>query len=387
MRLIVSLTIPNSSEIQALYVRIFSKLESTFSNHVVREYSRSVDAMRLVALLGNKEIAQGCYSLFHVVLSSSFDEGEIWAAARLAGHGAYKWDQYLPWVNNPDDALKFLLYHFAIQAEGGDDVAMQPIEDMLRAIAYASNDKTLEGFKKFDFTDKVFVGGIRKAVGKDRPFQTRKATLFLLPMVQDKWFDDSLEDVMSDEEKNEFSRDWGSIVDGIQHVLDVKKAACATFYAMLNSKRWRSHIAKDKFKLIVYFAEIPDNSKHFMACKKNASVFPWLLSRVEEAGSGGAEATNMWKMWLAILWSDYASLSKEVKNQVLEVTKVVTSKAKPDITFVSGILAMEKENYRVKLGGYAALSLEDEAERLRARVEDINESIERFEELVGKKAM
>ena len=292
----------------------------------------------------------------------------------------------LPWVNDPDDVLKSLLHHFAIQAEGEDDVATQPIEDMLRAVAYASNEQALEGLKKFDLADKVFVGGIRKALGNDRPFQTRKATLFLLQILQDKWFDDSLEDVMSDREKDEFSEGWGSTVDGIQHTPDVKKAVCATFFAVLNSKRWMSRIAKDKFKLMLYFSDVPDNSKHFIACKKNASVFPWLLSRANEAGSGGTEETNLWKLWLAILWSDYASLLKEVKDQVLEVTKVVTSKARHDVTFVSGIMAMEKEKYRTKLGGYTTLSLEDDAERLRARVEDMNENIERFEEAVGKKA-
>ena len=379
------LTISDSSENEVLCVRIFSKLESTFNNHVVREYSRSVDAMRLIAPLKNSAIAQGSYSLFHAVLSSSFEEEEIWVAARLAGHGAYKWDHFLPWVNDPNDAMKSLLHHFAIQAEGRDDVATQPIEDMLRAIAYASNEQALEGLKKFDLADKVFFGGVRKALGGDRPFQTRKATLFLLKIVQDKWFDDSLEDVISDEEKDEFSKNWGSAVDGIEHNVDVKKATCGTFFAMLNSKRWRPHILKNKFKLMEHFADIPDDSKYFIACKKNASVLAWLRSRADEAGSGGTEETKYWKLWLAILWSDYASLPKDVKDQVLDVTKVVISKARHDVSFISGIMAMEKGKYQTKLGAHAALSLEDEAERLRARVDDMDESIERFEEVVGKK--
>jgi len=342
--------------------------------------------MRLIAPLKTQAISQGCYSLFHAVLSSSFEKEEMWVAARLAGHGAYKWDHFLPWVNDPSDVMKSLLYHFAIQAKGGDDVATQPIEDMLRAISYASNEQALEGLKKFDLADKVFFGGVQRALGKDRPFQTRKAALFLLPIIQGRWFDDTLEDVISDEEKDEFSRNWGSTVDGIEHTVDVKKAACATFFAMLNSERWRSRVVEDKFKLMEYFADIPDDTKHFIACKKNASVLPWLRSRAEKAGSGGTEEIKYWKLWLAILWSDYASLPKDVKDQVLEVTKVVISKARHDVTFISGIMAMEKGKYQTKLGGHAALSLEDEAERLRARVEDMNESIERFEEVVGKKA-
>jgi len=382
----VFLTVFDSSENGVLDVRIFSKLESTFNNHAIWEYARSVDAMRLITALRNDTVAQSCYSLFHVVLSSSFEKEDMWAAARLASHGAFKWDRYLPWVNDPDDAMKFLLYHFAIQTKGEDDIATQPIEDMLRAVAYAKNKATLEGLEKFDHTDKLFVGGVRKAFEGDRPFQTRKAALFFVPVIQDKWFGDSLEEAMSDEEKDEFCKNWGSAVDGIEHTMDVKGAICTTFFAMLNSKKWRSHIVKGKFKLMEYFADLPDDSKHFTECKKNASLLPWLRSRAAEAGDRGTEETKLWKLWLAILWSDYSSLPKGVRNQVLEVTKGVISKARHDVSFISRIVTTEKERHQTKLGGHAALSLDDEAERLRARVEGINEGIEKFEEAVGKKA-
>lgn len=340
--------------------------------------------MRLIAPLGNETVAESSYNLFHVILSSSFEKEEIWAAARLAVHGAYKWDTYLPWLNDPDDVIKFLAYHFAIQAKGGDDVATQPIEDALRAVAYGSNETTLEGLKKFDQTDKLFVDGIRKAFEEDRSFQTRKAVLFLMPIIQDKWFDDSSEDVIPDEEKDEFCRNWGSTVDGIEHSVDVKKASCTTFFAMLNSKKWRSHIAKDKLKLMEYFIGLPDDTRYFTACKKDVSILPWLRSRADEAGEG-TEETKLWKLWLAILWSDYANLSKEVRDQILEVTKVVVSKVRPDVSFISRIMAGEKERHQAKLDEHEAWSLGDEAEKLRTKVEDISEGIEVFAEVVGKK--
>ena len=379
------LIIFDSSESEALYPRIFSKLESTFNNHVVREYARSIDAIRLIAPFGNDAIADHCYSLFRVILSSSFSKEEVQAAARLAIHGAYNWDSFLPWVDDPDDIIKFLSYHFAIQAKGEDDVARQPIEDVLRAVAYSSNETTLEGLEKFDYTDRLFVCGIRKAFEDDRPFETRKAALFLMSTILDKWFDDSLEDVMSDEEKGEFCKNWGSAVDGIEHFTDVKKATCATYFAMLNSEKWRSHIVKDKLKLMEYFADLPSDSKSFVACKNNVSILPWLRSGVEGAGEEGTEENKLWKLWLAILWSDYANLSKAVRDQVLGVTKDAISKARHDVGFISGVMAAEKERYQAELNAHDAWSLGDEAERLRTRVEDINEGIENFEEAVGKK--
>jgi len=343
--------------------------------------------MRLIAPLGNETIAQGCYSLFHVILSSSFEKEKIWEAARFAIHGAYSWDTYLPWIEDPDDIIKFLAHHFAIQAEGEDGVAAQPIEDVLRAVAYSSNETTLEGLKKFDYTNKLFVSGIRKALEEDRSFETRKATLFLMPIIQDKWFDDSLEDIMSEEERGEFCKNWGSAVDGIEHTADVKKATCETFFAMLNSKKWRSHIVKDKLKLMEYFADLPDTSKSLTACKKNASVLPWLRPvRTEEAGEEGSEETKLWKLWVAILWSDYANLSKDVRDQVLELTMGVISKARHDVGFISRIMAAEKERHQTKLDEHEVCSLEDEAERLRTKVEEMNEGIEKFEDVIGKKA-
>ena len=373
-----------SSETDTLYIRIFSKLESTFTNHAVQEYARSLDTMKLIAPLEADAVAQHSYGLFRIILSSSFEEEEIWTAARLAMHGAYKWDKFLPWVEDPGDVIKFLAHHFAIQAKGEDDVAKQPIEDALRAIAYASNETTSEGLKKLNRTDKIFLNGIRRAFKDDRSFQTRKAGIFAMPIIQDKWFDDSLEDAMSDEEKDEFCKNWGSAVDGIEHTTDVKKASCSTLFAMLNSERWRSHIMKDKLKLVEYFADLPDNSKYFNACKRNASILPWLRSRAEDAGQEGTEKTKLWKLWLAILWSDYVSLPQEVKDQVLEVTKA-TSKARGDVNYISRIMVAEKERYLAKLYEHVVWCLEDEAEMLRTRVEGLDESIENFEEVIGKK--
>jgi hypothetical protein len=226
----VFLIIFDSSESKALYTRIFDKLQSTFTKHVTQEYARSVDALKLITPLQNNPVAVISYALFRVILSSPFEKEELWAAARLAINGAYKWDKFLPWVEDPDDIIKCLVHHFAIQAKGEDDIARRPIENALRAIAYSSNQKALEGLKKFDFTDKLFVDGVRRALEEDRWFQTRKAAIFFVPIIQDKWFDDSLEDVISDEAKDAFCKNWGSAINVIQHTGDVKKATCSTFF-------------------------------------------------------------------------------------------------------------------------------------------------------------
>lgn len=346
--------------------------------------------MRLIAPVEDNTVCQSSYSLFRTILASSLDKEDIWKASRLAVHGAYKWDRFLPWVQDPDDLLKFLAHHFSIQAKGEDEVAGEPIQDTLRALAYASGEVTIEALKKFDPTDKPFVEGIRKAFENDRPFQTRKAALFLMPIIQDRWLDDSLEqDVIPDDQKTEFCKNWASAVDGIEHTYDVKKATGSTLFAMMNSSRWRSYITEDKWRLMEWFTLLPEESKPFNACKKNPEILPWLQSKAENPtegeGKNSAKANQgLMKLWLAILWSDYVNLPEAVRDQVLEMTKVVISKVRHDVKFITVVMEAEKERYQTELKDYPLWSIEDKATSLRTRVDSLSSSMEKFLETVGE---
>lgn len=385
------MTILRSSETEALLGKIYSKLESTFKGHVVQEFDRSCDAMRLIAPVEDNTVCQSSYSLFRVILASPFNKEDIWKASRSAVHGAYKWDRFLPWVQDPNDLLKFLAYHFLIQTQGEDEVSKEPIQDTIRALAYASGEVTIEAFKKFDPTEKSFVEGIRKAFDSDRPFQTRKAALFLIPIIQDKWFDDSLEqDVVSDDQRTEFCKNWASAVDGIEHTYDVKKATISTLFSMMNSNKWRPHIAEDKLKLMEWFTVLPEDSKPFNACKKNPEILPWLKSRAENPTEGEGKNSarvnqSLMKLWLAILWLDYVGLPEAVKDQVLEVTKVVISKVRHDVNFITVVMEAEKERYQAELKEFPLWSIDDKATVLRARVDNLNSNMETFLEAVGEK--
>jgi len=346
--------------------------------------------MRLIAPVEDNTVCQSSYSLFRVILASSFDKEDIWKASRFAVHGAYKWDRFLPWVQDPNDLLKFLAHHFTIQAKGENEVSAEPIQDTLRALAYASGEVTIEALKKFDPTDKPFVDGIRKTFENDRPFQTRKAVLFLMPIIQDRWFDDSLEeDVISDGQKTDFCKNWASAVDGIEHTYDVKKATSSTLFAMMNSRKWRSHIAEDKWKLMEWFTVLPEESKPFNACKKNPEILPWLKSKAEDPTEGEGKDSSkanqgLMKLWLAILWLDYVNLPEAVRDQVLETTKVVISKVRHDVNFIRVVMEAEKERYQMELKDYPLWSIDDKATMLRTRVDTLNGSMEKFLEVIGE---
>ena len=81
--------------------------------------------MELIAPLSENEIAIRSYGLFHVVmqapLTESCTETKKWQAACFTMHGAYKWDKFLPWVEDPQDILAFLDYHFQLATQGGEN--------------------------------------------------------------------------------------------------------------------------------------------------------------------------------------------------------------------------------------------------------------------------
>jgi len=149
------------------------------------EIDRALQAMELLAPFPNNEIAQKSHGLFRVIMdapvSIAFTTKKKWTAARLTMDGAYNWDKFLPWVGNPSHILAFLNHHFDLITKGDGNWEI-PIQNCLRALAYASGADTVEALTKFDPTKPLFVRGICYAYQDDRPFQLRKAALFLLPL-------------------------------------------------------------------------------------------------------------------------------------------------------------------------------------------------------------
>jgi len=74
-------------------------------------------------------------------------------------HGAYNRDRFLPWVEDPQDIIVFLDHHFDLATQGGKNQD-EPIQNALRALAYASNSFTIEALKLFDPAEPSFLRGI-----------------------------------------------------------------------------------------------------------------------------------------------------------------------------------------------------------------------------------
>ena len=344
--------------------RIYKQLATTFRDidSTTDQIDRALEALRLIAPLSENEIATKSYHLFHVVMqapvSEAYSEEKKWEASRFALHGAYKWDKVLPWVDDPQDILTFLNYHFELAAKGeNQDV---PIQNALRALAYASSSVTTEALKNFDPTQPSFVLGTCHVFKREKPVRLRKAALFLLPLIGDKWFN-TRDPIMKPDEMKELCEDWASAVDNVGPAT-VQRAALTVLFGMMNSRHWRPHIVKDKWKLLEYFVSVPHDSEPLRRCLENTE----LISAISEVGSRDAAV-----LWPTILWVKYKELSPEVRKQLEQATKAAP---RSDVDMYLGAIDSQWTDAEDALTKYTTWSTDPEALVLRAKIDNLREA-------------
>ena len=362
----------SSRELKPQIDRIYESLTAILQRPEATddEIDRALQAMELVTPFLDNQIAQKSYELFHVIMdtpiSLAFTTEKKWAAARIMMDGAYNWDKFLPWVEDPSHMLAFLTHHFELIATRDENWEV-PIQNALRALAYASNQTTIDALSKFDPTQPLFVRGIHYACENARPFQLRKAVLFFLPLVNDKWFN-APEPFMSADETRKFCTDWFSNIDGIEHTYDVQRAILAVLLSMINSPSWRPHIDPKKWKLLEYFTSVPDDSQPLRRCLDN----PDLMDAIRDVDSPLAMV-----LWLAILWMKYTELIPVVKEQLEAATKeVVQGSRKTDLDMYLSVMDVESKKAEEKLKEYNTWSTDPAAIGLRKKIDCLKQAKE-----------
>jgi len=350
--------------------RIYEKLTETFSNPTptTEEIDCALEAMKLIAPLSENEIAQKSYQLFHVVMqapaSLAYSQEKKWDASRLTMYGAYKWDKFLPWVEEPRDILVFLDHHFDLATRGGQNHD-EPIQNALRALAYASSSTTTEALKLFNPTEPSFVRGICYVFQDDKPFQLRKAALFFLPLIADRWFN-TPHPIMEPDQMRSLCVDWASAVDGIEHTYDVQRATLAVLFGMINSSHWRPHIVVEKWKLLEYFTSVPDDSQPLRRCIDN----PELMEAIKNVDNPAAMV-----LWLAILWLKHKELIPEVREQLETVTKeVAQGRRRTDLDMYLSVMDSELRKAEDALTQYNTWSTDPAAIALRTKIDNLQQA-------------
>ena len=298
------------SELRSQINRIYAGLVGTFNDttSTTPKIDHALEAMRFIAPFSETDIVRNSHDLFHAIMrgtvSHAYSKENKWEASHLALHGAYKWDEVLPRVEDPNDILAFLSHHFEL-AEKGEDHD-EPIQDALRALASAPRPETIEALQNFDPTQPSFVRGIRFAFQDIRSREVREAALLFLPLIADNWFN-TPDPIMTPDEMKILCVDWASAVDRVgPSTPAVQKAALSVLLDVMNSPHWRPHIVPEKWKLLEYFTSaVPDDSPALKRCLDNMELVK------EISNMGNPEAVTLWS---TILWLNYGELVLEVRE-------------------------------------------------------------------------
>jgi len=324
--------------------------------------------MELIAPLSKNEIPGKSYELFHVVMrtpvSLAFSQEKKWAASRLAMHGAYKWDKVLPWVDDPQDILLFLDHHFDL-ATRGDQNQDVSIQNALRALAYASGSPvTIEALERFDPTEPSFVRGICYIYQDEKPRELRKAALFFLQLIGDRWFNTDYP-IMEPDQMRSLCVNWASAVDVMENTYDFQKANLTVLLGMINSPHWRPHIVTEKWRLLEYFDSLPDDSPPLRRCIDN-------LELMEEIKlTGNPIAMTLWPM---ILWLKHKELVPEVREQLETATKEAARDGGMDLDMYLSVMDTELRKFEDALDRHEPWSTDPAAIALRKKIGNLRQT-------------
>ena len=326
--------------------------DDTTKVHAHTTKVHALEAMRLITPLSRTGVATKNYHLFQTVMNSlifSTHIDEKWEASRLALHSALKGDEPLSPVDNPQGILTFLNHHFRLALQGNNQD--QPIQNALRALAYTSNPANIDAPGCFDLAQESFVRGICFAFKTDRPHGLRKAALFLLPLIGNKWFDAAPKIIPADEMKS-FCVDWATTVDSIKHTSNDQKVAILTaLFHMMDSSLWRPHIPEGKWKMLEHYTLVPDSCQPLKMCLENQE----LIAAISQVTDPDAIA-----VWPTILWLNYKELTTSVQKALQDATKAAPGHIDDYLTAVES----EQKKAEKKREEYTRLSNEPAADVL-----------------------
>ena len=311
-----------SSEVGPQIDRIYEKLgetlgDPTSSNDTGAVIGHALEALRLISNLSEEKVASKSYDLFRMVMGAPAPETrsqEGWEVSRLTIYCAYKGDKFIPLAEDEDIQyiLAFLDYYFELAGLGQNQD--EPIQNALHALT-CTPDSTIAALERFDLADSL-VRNIQYAFQDDRPPNLRKTVLLFLALICGRWFRTDLL-TTSPERMKRFCVDWASAVDCVEQTPAIKTATLAVLLEMIDSPHWRPHIVPEKFALLEDLKLVPDDFKPLRSCIND----PDLMDTIKNVENPMAIVH-----WVMILWSRYAELGREVREQLEAVTKEIVRK-------------------------------------------------------------
>ena len=316
-------------------------------------------ALELFSPLCLHPVADGCQALFDAVMQSTYLTGETkWKAARLALHGAYKWDLYMPWLHDAKDVITF--FEHVLESPCAEEEQDMALESAYRALAYASKREMLD---QYDMKKTLIVDGTIAAFSYQKPFQLWKAILFFLDVVEGQWFGSEVE-IMDEEKRRKLIQ---RLVDNMEHIeptIDVLCAILSVLLGMADSPMWRPHLPIKLWSAMGGFPALPETTPSFVRCRDNPDVIDGLRAYEEK---------SVVKFWMGILWRDWVDLRPEVQARLVEVTREVVGPGAEDQALISAAITGTHQQLSQHMEKFQPWSIEEEALACRARLEKLEQ--------------
>lgn len=293
-----------------------------------------------------------------------------WEAARLAMHGAFKWDGYYPAVAGPQEVLSFLDHHFDLQAKGENQD--EAIQYAIRALAFGASPACVDALGQFDPTAHPFFDGIRSLFHADKHHELKKAALCFLSHIETRWFPVFSEHVSPDAVQD-FCEDLVSVVNVVfMDEAEVKRATTTILLSMADASTFRLHIPLHMWEHLEFVHELDDGSRPLRRCRDNPDIIPALRR---------AKDQKPLLLWLAILWREITKLDAKIQDQVVDATTRAVAQSPHIEDFLLLLLNAEETRLEEKLRAFSSWSTDEQVEALRLKLYDLRESRTHFYEV------
>lgn len=288
-----------------------------------------------------------------------------WEVARLALYGAFKWDSYIPLLNDAKEVVTFLEHalEFPSEVEEEQDMALQ---SAYRALAHASKREMLD---QYDMKKPLVVDGTIAAFTHQKPSQLWKAILFFLDAVEGQWFNSGVE-VMSEQKRRELIQKLADNMEHIEPTVDVVCTVLSILFGMADSPLWRPHLPIGLWSVMGGFSALPETTPSFIRCRNNPDVIDGLRTYEEQ---------SVVKFWMGVLWRDWVDLKPEVQARLMEATREVVGPGAEDHRLISAAIIGTHQQLSQQMEKFRPWSIEEEALACRARLEKLEQGRLRLE--------
>ena len=273
--------------------------------------STADEALSLVVMVPDERIGEKSFALFRKIMGLVKNDNRLWESARLMMKGAFSPIARVPRVDDLKMILEFL--HHYISSQRRSAFGDEPIYHSFRAIADSSDDRSRPELVGY-FTSPLFIDTIIHALSNKGYKDLQGVAIVVLPGLDSHLFA-SDKGFQAPGKAQAFVDAWWGAVESCRtdkpQVVD--RAAAQAFFTIVNSPCLREHIPPDAWGFTDSFHYLLEaNPPSLQRCTQNPDLLAFVKRVSPKVGLPS---------WMAMLWMEYHSLSKDVTDQMEKETR------------------------------------------------------------------